>query len=146
MIARIVLSLAVAVTAGTIAMANPDAIAARKALMKGVGAETGVGAKMVRGELPFDLERAKKIFATYADAAGKMTALFPEDSKAGGETSAAPKIWEDMAGFKGHSAKFGTDAKAAGASVTDLDSFKAAFGSTTRNCGGCHEVFRIKKS
>ncbi|HWM81367.1 MAG TPA: cytochrome c [Pseudolabrys sp.] len=146
MIGRIVLSLAIAVTAGTIAMANPDAIAARKALMKGVGAETGVGAKMIRGELPFDLERAKKIFATYADAAGKMPGLFPDDSKTGGETSAAPKIWQDMAGFKDHFAKFGADAKAAGSSVSDLDSFKTSFGAVTRGCGGCHESYRIKKS
>jgi len=149
MIARIalfVLPLAAVVVAGTVATANPETIAARKAVMKGVGAETGVGAKMVKGELPFDLERAKKIFATYTDAAGKMPGLFPDDSKTGGETSAAPKIWKDMAGFKDHFAKFGADAKAAGSSVTDLDSFKTTFGAVTRNCGGCHEVYRIKKS
>jgi cytochrome c556 len=146
MIARIVLSLAVVVTAGTIATADPDAIATRKALMKGVGAETGVGAKMVRGELPFDLERAKKIFASYADAAGKMPALFPDGSKTGGETSAAPKIWEDMADFKDRFAKFGTDAKAAGSAIGDLDSFKESFRAVTRGCGGCHESYRIKKS
>ena len=31
--------------------------------------------------------------------------------------------------------------------VTDLNSFKASFGSIGKNdCGGCHEKYRIKKS
>jgi len=39
------------------------------------------------------------------------------------------------------------DAKAAAASVKDLDSFKAAFGNIGKNdCGGCHEQYRVKKS
>ena len=39
------------------------------------------------------------------------------------------------------------DAKAADASVKDLDSFKAAFGNIGKNdCGGCHEKYRLKKS
>jgi hypothetical protein len=33
------------------------------------------------------------------------------------------------------------------AKVTDLDSFKATFGSIGKNdCGGCHEKYRVKKS
>jgi cytochrome c556 len=33
------------------------------------------------------------------------------------------------------------------AKVTDLDSFKAAFGNIGKNdCGGCHEKYRVKKS
>jgi cytochrome c556 len=146
MITRIVLSLAVAMTVGTIASANPEAIATRKAVMKGVGAETGVGAKMIKGETPFDLERAKKIFAAYEAAAVKVPTLYPDGSKTGGETSAAPRIWDDMAGFKERFVKFGADAGTAASAVTDLDSFKAAFGSVTRNCSGCHEVYRLKKS
>ena len=38
-------------------------------------------------------------------------------------------------------------AKAADASVKDLDSFKAAFANIGKNdCGGCHEKYRLKKS
>ena len=32
------------------------------------------------------------------------------------------------------------------AAVKDLDSLKAAFGNVSKNCGGCHETYRIKKS
>ena len=57
-----------------------------------------------------------------------MPGLFPDDSKSGGETTAAPKIWSDKAAFNAAFAKFEADSKAAQASVKDLDSFKAAFG------------------
>ena len=101
---------------------------------------------MAKGEAPFDLAKARAIFVTFADAAAKMPNLFPENSRTGGETAAAPKIWEDMADFKAKFVKLGADANAAQNSVTDLDSFKTTFGALAKNCGGCHEVYRIKKS
>lgn len=129
------------------AVAQQDPIAARKALMKANGDQAKIGAAMAKGEAPFDLAAAQKIFATYADAAGKMPALFPDDSKTGGDTAADPKIWDNMADFKAKFVKFGDDAKAAGGSVKDLDGFKAAFGEIGKNdCGGCHQNYRIKKS
>ena len=128
-----------------VAVAQQDVIKDRKAIMKGNGDQAKIGAAMAKGEQPFDLAAAQKIFATYADAAGKMPSLFPDNSKEGGETAALPKIWEDMADFKVRFAKFGDDAKAAGASVKDLDSFKTAFGDIGKNdCGGCHQLYRVK--
>jgi cytochrome c556 len=129
------------------ATAQQDPIAARKALMKANGDEAKIAAAMIKGEQPFDLAAAHKIFATFQDAAAKMPALFPDNSKTGGDTAADPKIWENMADFKAKFAKFGEDAKAADASVKDLDSFKASMGDIGKNdCGGCHQTYRIKKS
>ena len=138
----------VAVTAigATAVLAQQDPIAARKALMKANGQSAGALAKMVKGEAPFDADAAKKAFATFEDAAAKMPNLFPDNSKTGGETAAAPKIWEDTADFKARFVKLGNDAKAAGASVKDVDSLKAAFSTLGNNCNGCHEVYRLKKS
>ncbi|MGA7597504.1 MAG: cytochrome c, partial [Pseudolabrys sp.] len=62
------------------------------------------------------------------------------------ETTASPKIWEDIPDFKAKFVKLGNDAKAASASVKDLDSLKATFPEFAKNCGGCHELYRIKKS
>ena len=60
--------------------------------------------------------------------------------------TADPKIWDRMDDFKARLAKLGDDAKAADAKVTDLDSFKAAFGNMGKNdCGSCHETYRVKK-
>jgi cytochrome c556 len=129
------------------AAAQQDPIAARKALMKENGDKAKVGGAMIKGEAPFDLDQARKIFAAWQDAAAKMPSLFPENSQTGGETAADPKIWANMDDFKTRFAKFGADAKDAAGKVTDLDSFKAAFATIGKNdCGGCHEKYRIKKS
>ena len=130
----------------TVVLAQQNPIEARKALMKANSAQARVGAAMAKGEAPFDLAKAKAIFATYEQAAAKFGDLFPANSKTGGETTAAPKIWDDMAGFKAKLVKFGADAKAAGTAVKDLDSFKAQFGEVAKNCGGCHRDYRIRRS
>jgi cytochrome c556 len=129
------------------AVAQEDPIKARKALMKTNGDQAKIVVAMVKGEAPFDPAKALAAFAAFEDAARKMPALFPDNTKTGGETAADPKIWENMDDFKAKFAKFGDDAKAAQASVKDLDGLKAAFGSIGKNdCGGCHEKYRIKKS
>jgi len=137
---------AVALCVGA-AMAQQDPIAARRALMKTNGDQAKVGAAMLKGETPFDLDKVRAMFTAFEDAAAKVPALFPDNSKTGGDTAADPKIWENMDDFKARFAKFGADAKDALANVKDLDSFKAAFGAIGKNdCGGCHEKYRIKKS
>ena len=128
----------------TAVMAQSNPIADRKDAMKAVGAATRDGAAIAKGEVAFDAAKAQAIFKTYADAAKKVPTLFPDSSKTGGETTAAPKVWEDQAGFKTAFAKFEADA-AKGAGATDLASFRAAFGDATKNCGSCHEAYRIKK-
>jgi cytochrome c556 len=144
---RTVFAVAAIALGVTAAIAQQDPIAARKSLMKANGDQAKIGAAMIKGEAPFDLDKAHKIFATFEDAAAKMPALFPDNSKTGGETAADPKIWANMEDFKARFARFGADAKAADAKVTDLDSFKAAFGNIGKNdCASCHEQYRVKKS
>ena len=129
------------------AIAQQDTIAARKALMKANGDQANIGVAMMKGEAPFDIDKVHKIFAAWQDAAAKMPSLFPDNSKEGGETAADPKIWANLDDVKARFAKLGADAKDADAKVTDLSSFKAAFGNIGKNdCGGCHQQYRIKKS
>jgi cytochrome c556 len=123
-----------------------DPIAARKALMKKNGDEAKVGTAFMKGEAPFDLAKAKAIFASYADAAAKVPGLFPDNSKTGGETAALPAVWEKKADFDAKLKKFGEDAKDAEAKVTDEATFKTIFPAVQKNCGGCHETYRAKKS
>jgi cytochrome c556 len=134
----------------SIAVAQQDVIKERKALMKANGDQAKIGVAMVKGEAPFDVTKAQKIFATFEDAAEKAPALFPANSldqaTADDPYTASPKIWEDFADFKARLAKFGNNARAAAASVKDLDSFKAALGAIGKNdCGACHETYRLKK-
>lgn len=123
-----------------------DPIAARRAIMKKNGDEAKIGTQFMKGEAAFDLAKAKAIFATYQDAASKMPSLFPDNSKTGGETAALPAIWEKKAEFDAKFKKLGEDAKDAATKVTDEASFKAVFPTVQKNCGGCHETFRKKKS
>lgn len=132
-----------------VAVAQQDVIKQRKDLMKANGDQAKIATAMVKGEKPFDLAAAKKIFATFQDAAAKMPNLFPANSKSEAGSPAADKftptekVWEDMADFKARFTKFGDDAKKAEASVKDLDTFKAAIGNIGKNdCGGCHQIYR----
>ncbi len=146
MIFRTVLTVAAVAVGITVAVAQQDPIAARKALMKNMGAQSGQAAKMLKGEEPFDLAKAKKLLETVAEDAAKAPALFPDTAKTGGETAALPAIWEKNDDFKARFAKLASEAKAAEGSVKDEASFKAAFPAVGKECGGCHELYRAKKS
>ena len=142
---RTALAVAVLAFGATALVAQGDPIAARKAIMKANGDHSKIATDMLEGKAPFNLDAAKKVFVTFAEAE-KVKTLFPDDSKTGGDTAALPAIWENKADFDAKFAKFGADAKAAQGTVKDLDTFKAAFGGITKNCGGCHETYRAKKS
>jgi cytochrome c556 len=134
----------------SVALAQQDPIKERKALMKANGKEAMIGAAMMKGEAPFDLEKVQKIFAAFEETAAKAPALFPpnsvDEATADDPYTASPKIWQDTPDFNARLAKLGEDAKAAAASVKDLDSFKAAFSNIGKNdCGACHQTYRLKK-
>jgi cytochrome c556 len=138
-----IIAIAFGVTALT---AQSDPIAARQALMKTNGREGKIGSDMIRGKIPFDLAKAREMFAAFLDAANKMPNLFPENSKTGGDTSAAPEIWLNMDDFKARFAKLAADSKAALETVKDRESFTAAYRNVNQTCDGCHEHYRVKKS
>lgn len=142
---RIVLAVAAIAIGVTAAFAQDDPIAARKALMKHFDEQTKIGGAMARGVIAYDRAKAYTIFATYAEAAAKLHDLFPPDSKTGGDTAAAAKIWEDMNAFKAGIAKLSGDAKVAQAAIKDVESFRTTFGGVTKDCTGCHATFRRKK-
>ena len=104
---RTVLAVAAIAIGVTAVAAQSDPIAARKALMKDMGAQTKTGGGMAKGEVPYDQAKAQAIFATYVDVAAKMPSLFPETSKTGGDTAALPRrSGTDKDDFKARFAKF----------------------------------------
>ncbi len=85
--------------------------------------------------------------AQFEDTVKKFPTLFPETLKGQkweGEYSASPKIWDDRAGFEAKVASFGKAVAEAKAKIKDLDSLKANFPGITRECGSCHETYRVK--
>jgi cytochrome c556 len=143
---RTVLAVAVLALGATTLVAQNDPIAARKALMKGNGDQNKIATEMLEGKQPFDLAAAKKVLLSFAEAGEKAPALFPDDSKTGGDTAALPPVWENKADFNARLAKLAKDAKAAADATTDMDTFKVQITEVRKNCGGCHQTYRKRAS
>ena len=125
----------------------PEFIQKRQTLMKKSGDEAKIGTAMIKGERPFEADKVQEIYAAFAEDAKQMPTLFPDCSKAGAKTTAAPAILERMDDFKAAIAKFAADVKAAQDNKTnDLDALKANFQTIGKNCSSCHQTFRIRTS
>jgi cytochrome c556 len=112
--------------------------------MKENGEATKPVVPMLKGG-PFDLATVQKALKTYVNAAEKMPALFPPDSKTG-DTNALPAIWDNLDDVKARFEKLGKDATNALGNVKDEASFKAIMPDFYKNCGGCHEKYRAKQT
>lgn len=129
-----------------VAQSCPDVINARQGLMKKSGAAGKAAVAILKGQAPFDLAKANEILATFSNDGGKMSTLFPDCSKTGDKTTAAPAIWEKRADFDAAVAKFNADIKAAQQNTKDLATFKAGFDPIAKDCASCHQRFRVKTS
>jgi len=101
------------------AQSCPEFIQKRQTLMKKSGEEAKIGTAMIKGEMPFDAAKVQEIYAAFAEDAKQMPTLFPDCSKTGAKTTAAPAIWERMDDFKAAIAKFADDIKAAQGNAKD---------------------------
>jgi cytochrome c556 len=129
------------------AQSCPEFIQKRQTLMKKSGEEAKIGTAMIKGERPFDAAKVQEIYAAFAEDAKQMPTLFPDCSKTGAKTTAAPAIWQRMDDFKAAIAKFADDIKAAQDNTkNDLDALKANFQTIGKNCSSCHQTFRIRTS
>jgi cytochrome c556 len=148
MIRKLAVVLAVLVFGATAAAAQScqDTIDKRQTLMKRSAEMAKVGSSMIKGDTPFDSAKAQEIFAAFAEDAGAMPTLFPDCSKTGDHTTAAPAIWDRPDDFKAAVAKFTADVKAAQAGTKDLDSLKTNFQAIGKDCGSCHQTFRVRPS
>lgn len=143
---RLGIVLAFAVLATGAAVAQNDPIAQRKAILKDIGDATKPIAAMLKGEAAYDNAVVQKSLATIAVGSKKLPALFPDNSKTGGDTAALPKIWEDKATFDDLFVKLTAAASAAQGTITDEASLKANIRPVLGNCKSCHDDFRAKKS
>ncbi|MBZ9768513.1 cytochrome c [Mesorhizobium sp. CA6] len=143
---KLVLAISMLAFAGSVAFADP--IKDRQALMKERGKLAGQLSKVVKGEEDFDAAAVLTTLKALQANAEKWDSekLFPAGSDKG-DTTAAPKIWEDKAGFNAAEDKLLADVKAAVASPpADVDALKAQLNTIGGDCGTCHQTYRIKKS
>jgi cytochrome c556 len=127
-------------------VAQTDPIAARMALMKGNNDNAIVVVQMVKGQSAFDARKVDAAFAQWAETAQKLPGLFPDNSKTGQKTRAAPKIWMTKADFDAKAAEFakvvaGNRDKA----KASLDGLRAAVPVVADACDNCHKDYRLAK-
>jgi cytochrome c556 len=134
---------AIVALGATAVLAQSDAIAQRKALMKANGKAAQAIAAMLKGA-PFNLATVQASLKTFINAAQKGPNFFPDDSKTGDETHALPAIWANKADFNAHFAKLGDDATAALSAIKDEASLKATMANFFNDCGSCHQTYRAK--
>jgi cytochrome c556 len=146
---KIILGLAVmgTVACGSVIAQAQDVYKEREALMKGFGQRMNVIKGVVaenKGSLPDAQVAAQEIAAN----AEKIPSMFPAGTNAG-ESEALPVIWERTSEFEAKAQGMEELAAklAAAAGTGDPTATLAAFGALGKEgCGGCHEVFRKKKS
>jgi cytochrome c556 len=124
---------------------NLDVIKERQQTMKDTGAAAGAAFKMLKGQSPFDLAAAQASLRTFVSTAKKMPGLFPNDAKSGGGTKALPEAWADKSDLDARFTRLEQDATQALATITDEASFAATFPDVLKNCGGCHEKYRVRQ-
>jgi cytochrome c556 len=127
-------------------IAQSDPIATRKGLMKENQDNAEIVVRMMRGQAPFDAAKVDVAFAQWTDTAQKLPSLFPDNSKSGQKTRAAPKIWTTKADFDDKAAAFGKVVadnrdKAKGS----VDGLRAAIPAVGNACDACHKDYRLSR-
>ena len=118
----------------------------RQQAMKKVGAATGALAGIAKGEKPYDADVVKASLTTISETMKTFPQHFPIGSETGHETEASPKIWENTDDFRAKAAQLGKDVDATLVALPgDQAAVAAAIGPIGKNCGGCHETYRLKK-
>jgi cytochrome c556 len=141
-----VCSLATAAWAQDSLAPDVDPVEARQSIMANNGAAAKLGGQMAKGEVAFEAAAAQLALRTMNSTALAFGHYFPEGSETGGDTEAAPAIWERPDEFRAALAKFQADtAEAVTAEPATLEAFQQSFGTVTENCRACHEDFRIEK-
>ncbi len=127
--------------------AQQDQLKATQAMMKGNGKNAGALAAMVKGEKPYDQAAVDAALAQFEDTVKKFPTLFPDSIKGmkpEGDYFASPKVWEDRAGFDEHIKSFAKAVADVKGKITDLETLKATLPIIGKQCGGCHETYRVK--
>ena len=132
-----------------VVMAQQDQVKDTQAMMKGNGKNAGALSAMVKGEKPYNQATVDKAIAQFAETAKKLPTLFPESIKGkkfDGDYSPTDKIWSDKEGFAEHIASFTKVVDESKGKIKDLDTLKATLTVIGKQCGGCHETYRLKKT
>ena len=146
---RAVVAVGVLMFGMTAVIAQQDQLKETQTIMKGNGKNAGALSAIVKGEKPYDQATVDAALAQFDDTAKKLPKLFPASLKGKafeGDYSTSDKIWDDKAGFDEHIASFAKVVTESKGKIKDADTLKVNLGLIGKQCGGCHETYRIKKT
>jgi cytochrome c556 len=140
---------AVAVGATTVIAQQENIAAKRNAVMKQSGkAMYSVMGGMVRGTTPYDQAAVDAAFNDLDAAAKLYVTLFPASAMATVPESnfmLAAKAVDNRADLEAKAAASAKIVAEHKGKVKDLEGLKATFAAMNNGCGGCHELYRVKK-
>jgi cytochrome c556 len=140
MLRVVAIAAALAVGATAVWAQNLSVIKQRRDVMAAIATASSGNFKMSKGEVPFDLPKIQARLKTMQEEAAKFKALFPNDSKTGGETAASAKIWQGKAEFEKAADTLLAEIKSASAAIKDEATLKAEYPKVARSCGNCHKT------
>ena len=146
---RAVVAVGILMLGVTAVTAQQDQLKETQTIMKGNGKNAGALSAIVKGEKPYDQATVDAALAQFDDTAKKLPKLFPASLKGKpweGDYSPSDKIWDDKAGFDEHIANFAKVVTETKGKIKDADTLKVNLGLIGKQCGGCHETYRIKKT
>jgi len=130
----------------TAVIAQQDPVTTRENLMKQNNSHAKTMVQMMRGQVSFDANKVDAAFAHWAYTAQKLPALFPEDSKTGGDNRASPKIWLNKKDFDAKATALAKSvAENRNKAIASLDGLKAAIPAVGNACDNCHEDYRLSR-
>lgn len=127
--------------------AQQDAAGPGQSQMKANNEAIGVLVAMAKGDKPYDQGAVDAALAKFDECVKKLPALYPESLK-GAQTEAryspSAKVWDDKAGFAAQISSFGAAVTEAKSKTRDLDTLKTSVNAVGKQCGDCHQTYRVR--
>lgn len=130
----------------TAVVAQDSPIAKRQAAMKATGGASAALAGMAKGDKPYDANAVRAALTTISTEMKAFPDLFPAGTETGGNTRAAPAIWEKNADFRAQAQKIAADADAALAALpANAQAIGPVMQKLGATCGTCHQGYRLSR-
>ncbi|RTL50794.1 MAG: cytochrome c [Bradyrhizobiaceae bacterium] len=144
---RLLILILATIITGAGVVAAQDAATPGQSQMRGNNDAIAALAAMAKGEKPYDQAAVDAAIARLEECARKLPTLYPEslkDAPATTRFSPSAKVWDDKAGFTAQITGFATAVADAKAKVKNIDTLNVSVGAIGKQCGDCHQTFRVR--
>ena len=124
----------------------------RQAMMKVIGGNMKALGEIAKGERTETAQDVGRRAREINEQAKRIAVMFKPEFHAGNvgadlKTTAADRIWKEPEQFTAaaNRLELASVQLAAAADAGDQEKIKAAIGEMAKTCGGCHELYRIKR-